>query len=222
VSALLARTPLCSSLRGTSDIAASIKKVKDLELGGDHGSARREADWNTWRTATNFENTVLLASALGLHRDHKRGHTHIVFKAMEYVPSERQLWRRFRVAQAAVFRIADVLQEIEHIMNINPGEGREYIDDLIKSVRIHEEVPIFELLFGKDIPQTWLGGSEGAIRLCPANTDCTYLAGSYKIHLLRPDLHEPNWRGLINRGATPPEPMKLIRKDIQDVEHVFD
>jgi hypothetical protein len=221
VSALLARTPLCSSLRGTSDIAASIKKVKDLELGGDHGSARRQADWNTWRTATNFENTVLLASALGLHRDRKRGHTHIVFKAMEYIPSERQLWKRFRVAQAAVFRIADVLQEIEGLLNINPGEGREYIDDLTKSVRMDEEVPIFELLFVKGSP-AWLGGSERAMGLRPANTDCACLTGGYKVLQLRPDLHEPNWRALINRGGTPPEPMKLVRKGIQDVEHVFD
>jgi hypothetical protein len=39
---------------------------------------------------------------------------------------------------------------------------------------------------------------------------------------LRPSSYKPNWRALINKDGKAAGPMKLARKGVQDVEHVFD
>jgi hypothetical protein len=137
-------------------MAASIQKLKALELAGDKTTAKREADWQAWRVEANDEQTMLLVSALGLHRDRTRGRTHIVFKLLEYVPHERQLRHRFRVVQCAVFRIADVMQDIERMLSIDPGEGREDLESVDAS-QSDDLVPMYELLFGEGL-STWLGG----------------------------------------------------------------
>ncbi|KAJ3551265.1 hypothetical protein NM688_g4803 [Phlebia brevispora] len=155
-------------------------------------------------------NTKVLAQALSLHRDPSRGRTHIVIRQVEYVPTtssgkEKDIRDRFNVIRASVFRIADVLGDIETALNLNKGEGREYIDGMLAELDSLEApgelVPIFDLTLGEDI-EAWLGniGMRG--------------------DALRTLEHDPDWRKRFNKNGPPAEPLKLA-SGAQDAEFDF-
>ena len=62
------------------------------------------------------------------------------------------------------------MKEIESSMQLNPGEGEEYIRDLIDAMNINENerqgsmVPIIDLTWGDGL-QIWLGSSESRLDL---------------------------------------------------------
>ncbi|KAH7907110.1 hypothetical protein BJ138DRAFT_1160909 [Hygrophoropsis aurantiaca] len=67
--------------------------------------------------------------ALGLCRDSSRGRTHIIFFNAIYTPhASRDMMHKSQIDSAGVYRISDVMLEIESMMCVNPGEGKEYID----------------------------------------------------------------------------------------------
>ncbi|KAJ7222074.1 hypothetical protein B0H12DRAFT_1031320, partial [Mycena haematopus] len=137
-----------------NEMAANLEKIEQLSL-TDPDGAKLAADWSLWRNQefTQFQ----LTHALGLHRDPKRGRTHIVLKAVEYVPTATKLQHKFRVVSCGVFRIKDVLRDIEAVMGLDRGEGQEYVASLFYELAgTHGSVPFVDLTFGDGI-DAWLG-----------------------------------------------------------------
>lgn len=55
-------------------------------------------------------------NALGLHRNRERGHTHVFFQELYYVPGvPRDFKSRVQVKQYGVFKLADVLWDMDKI-----------------------------------------------------------------------------------------------------------
>ncbi|KAI0060082.1 hypothetical protein BV25DRAFT_1828173 [Artomyces pyxidatus] len=166
---------------------------------------RKAADWIEWRNAPHEANTFALAHALGVRRDPSRGRTHILLRQVEYVPRAKDIRYRFRVSACGVYRIADILTDIEKLMGLDPGEGREYIDGLLEELDNSsvgtDKVPLLDLTTGTGI-ETWLG--------------------SMAIHVdkLRAMPYDPDWRKIMNRGVISDQ-LKLV-SGAKDVEHVFD
>jgi hypothetical protein len=105
--------------------------------------------------------------ALNLMRDPSRGRTHIVIRKLAFNKSSKELRDSFKVIEAGVFRIADVLPDldamfkpytaaklIEWNLAENDGEGR--------AMRL---IPMFWADFGDEV-EPFLG--RGERRGCPA------------------------------------------------------
>ncbi|KAH8101077.1 hypothetical protein BXZ70DRAFT_107136 [Cristinia sonorae] len=182
---------------GRAKAHAEALKAEDPQEG------QKASDWIKWRDGSHYANTHALAHALGLHRDPSRGRTHIVFRFMEYTPkASKDIRHKFRVSHAGVFRIQDVLTDIEGLMGLDPGEGREYIDGLLADVtRGENQVPILDMSVGDDGIDPYLGSI------------------AIPLSMLRSSTYDPNWRKSINMGD-PAEPVAL-RCGAKDVEHVF-
>ncbi|KAF7338741.1 MYND-type domain-containing protein [Mycena sanguinolenta] len=93
------------------------EEVERLSL-TDPDRAKLAADWSLWHKQPRFG---ILEHALGLHRDSTRGRAHIVFKETEYVPTATKLKDKLRIISCGVFRIKDVLHDIEGIMGLDCG-----------------------------------------------------------------------------------------------------
>lgn len=78
-------------------------------------------------------------------------------RELEYRPKQSKDFRfRFHALRAGVFRIKDVLTEIEAIMGLNSGEGKEYIQDLMNDLQRDDTIPILDLTWGRGL-QAYLG-----------------------------------------------------------------
>jgi hypothetical protein len=139
-------------------LAATQEKIEHMSL-TDPGGAKRAADWKLWCHSNHDASKFGLAHALGLHRNPERGRTHIVFKVVEYVPTAIHLKYKFRVVSCGVFRIKDVLRDVEAIMGLDPGEGQEYVDGLLDELEETSKVPFIDLSFGEGVT-AWLGSGE--------------------------------------------------------------
>ncbi|KAJ6469418.1 hypothetical protein C8R45DRAFT_1016962 [Mycena sanguinolenta] len=182
------------------EMVAEQKEVECLSL-TDPDGAERAADWSVWRKLPQFDTLV---HALGLRRDPGRGKTHIVFRAVEYVPTATKLKHKFRVVSCGVFRIKDVLCDIELIMGLNRGEGQEYVDSLLyEPAEPYATVPHIDLSFGDfgDGIQAWLG------------------SGATNVDGILSVPYDPEWWKRLNIGD-PPKPI-VLRSGAKDVEHVF-
>ncbi|KAJ7695336.1 hypothetical protein B0H16DRAFT_1843041 [Mycena metata] len=179
------------------------KTQKEMELMAltDPDGAKRATDWSLWCNSNHDANNLGLIHALGLHRDPKRGRTHIMFKKVEYVPTATKLKHKFRIVACGVFLIKDVLRDIETVMRLDLGKGQEIIDDpFYASDGAHANVPFVMFSFGDGVPA--LLGSGGM------TTDS-----------LRGFSYDPDWRRRFNVGA-PPGPL-MLKSGAKDVEHVF-
>lgn len=157
------------------ETAAGLKRVKELGETVGASAAQKAADWMKWRQAPHFANNYGLMHALGVHRDPSRGRTHIVFKSLVYTPSKsKDIRYKFQVESIGVFRIADVLGDIERGMNLNKGEGQVYIDEIFEEIdAMHDRdqlVPILDFSVGKGI-ETWLGSCEYSFILSSSDTN---------------------------------------------------
>ncbi|KAJ7034504.1 hypothetical protein C8F04DRAFT_1234152 [Mycena alexandri] len=177
--------------------AEALKKI-ELMSRTDPDGAERAADWLSWCNSNHDAMQIGMIHALGLHREPQRGRTHIVFKQVEYVPTATKLKHKFRVLVCGVFRIKEVLRDLETVMRLDRGEGQEYVDSVFPEM--HEMVPFAHLSFGNGVT-AWLGSgvtSTAALRNFP---------------------YDPDWRKKFNVGV-PPEPMVLM-SGAKDVEHIF-
>ncbi|KAJ7249479.1 hypothetical protein C8J57DRAFT_1357132 [Mycena rebaudengoi] len=189
------------------EMSAQREKIEQMSETDPEG-AKRAADWSLWCNSRHDATQFSVADALGLHRDPKRARTHIVFKQVEYVPSATKLKHKFRVVSCGVFRIRDVLRDLETAMGLNAGEGQEYIDGLFEEMGANKpvndpgmvRVPFVDLSFGDEV-STWLG------------------SGGTTIDTLHIRAYDPHWRKRFNVGS-PPGPMRL-KSGAKDVEHIF-
>ena len=134
--------------REAAEAKAKAEKLK-LE---DPKAAQKALDWIKYRESNTPTNSSFLAHALGLQKDPSRGHTHMIFRELEYRPQQSKDFRfRFHVVRIEVFKIQDVLEDIEGLMRLNPGEGKEYIlglvDNLNGNGRWGPMIPIINLTF---------------------------------------------------------------------------
>ena len=144
------------------DSAAAKAKAKKL-MSEDPKAAEKALDWIKYRESTTLTNSLILAHALGLQKDPSRGHTHMIFRELEYRPQQSKDFRfRFHVVRIEVFKIQDGFEDIEGLMRLNPGEGKEYILGLVDALngngRRGSMIPIINLTWGDGL-QTWFGCS---------------------------------------------------------------
>ncbi|KAJ6572130.1 hypothetical protein B0H19DRAFT_1256040 [Mycena capillaripes] len=182
------------------EMVATQEKIERMSLNDPNG-VKLATDWSLWCNSNHDATQFGMIHALGLHRNPQRGRTHIVVKKVEYVPTASKLKHRFRVVSCGVFLIKDVLRDLEALMQLDRGEGQEYVDSLFYELEgAHAKVPFIDLSFGDGI-SAWLGSgatTTDSIQIMP---------------------YDPNWRKRFNIGA-PPGPSKL-KSGAKDVEHVF-
>lgn len=81
-------------------------------------------------------------------------------RELEYQPQESKDFRlRFHALRIGVFRIRDVLTEIERLMNLDPGEGDAYIQGLFYGMR-PDSVPILVLSWGEGLDEYLSRGTQ--------------------------------------------------------------
>ncbi|KAJ7790438.1 hypothetical protein B0H14DRAFT_3501601 [Mycena olivaceomarginata] len=133
------------------EMAATQEKIEHMRLTDPSGVARA-ADWRLWcNKAGHGASQFGLIHPLGLHRNPAHRRTHIVFKQVEYVPMARKLRHKFCVLACGVFRVTDVLRDIEAIMGLDPGEGFEYVESLFSEpAGVHARVSFIDLSYGME------------------------------------------------------------------------
>lgn len=196
----------------------------------DPSKAQCAADWSRWHDGSHGKDEFAMVHALGLQRDPSRGRTHIIFYTVEYTPeASRDLMHKFQISSAGVFRIKDVLPEIETAMGLDPGEGREYIDGLLAELdttdRSTKMVPMLFLFIGDKDIQTWLGNS-AYLTTKVINPESSanvhyHCVAATTLDQVRRMPYNAKWRDGMNKYG-PPEKMGIRRLGVQDVEHVFD
>ncbi|KAJ7604686.1 hypothetical protein DFH06DRAFT_1113421 [Mycena polygramma] len=130
---------------------AAQEKIERMRL-TDPSGAKRAEDWSLWCNSNHYATQMGMIHALGLHRDPRRGRTHIVVKHVEYIPAATKLQHKFHVASCGVFRIEDVLRDVEAIMNLDHDEGQEYVDSICYDPAGRPgRVPFITLAFGTGI-----------------------------------------------------------------------
>ena len=144
------------------DRAKSLARSQELKKAHDP-KAQQAAEWIKWRDGSHHANSYALIHALGLHRDPSRGRTHIVFRFVEYTPHvSKDIRYRFTVTQAGVFKLSEVHADLESVMGLNPGEGKEYVDGLLTEIGVtsasEDKIPIVDLAFGEGL-EPWLSTS---------------------------------------------------------------
>jgi hypothetical protein len=205
------------------ETAETLKKTNQLTLTDPEG-AQKAAEWKIWREES-FNDWALM-HALGLHRDPKRGKSHIVIKRVQYAPkASKELRYKFRVIECGVFRISDLQPEIEGLMGLDRGEGTEYIQGLLEGLNRQESdgtwrIPMVDLSFGDDV-ETWLGSSAYNCLTSAGMCLIGYLrVASITEGALRTLPYNPKWRGMFNLGG-PPVILRFKRPELKDQEHIF-
>ncbi|KAI0798244.1 hypothetical protein C8Q75DRAFT_741096 [Abortiporus biennis] len=187
------------------EMAEARAKAEALKAVDPKGGQQAE-DWIKWRNGSHFANTRALCHALGLHKDPSRGRTHIVFRNVEYAPkASKDIQYKFRITGATVYKIEDVLNEIELLMGLDPGEGKEYLANLIHEIDEKNTdgaviVPMLDLTFGDGV-QTWLGSI------------------GMPLDQIRKLPYDPQWREKINIDG--PAGALRLRTGAKDVEFEF-
>ncbi|KAG7098141.1 hypothetical protein E1B28_000111 [Marasmius oreades] len=111
-------------------------------------------DWSKYRLYDYDHHASV--HALGLKHNPTRGLTHVFLKSVNYVPNGgKDVVDRFEVVAAGVFAISDVLTEMDSLMNYNPGEAKQVVDELVEEFnrgmdRDGTRVAFFSLLFSDD------------------------------------------------------------------------
>ncbi|KAF8659834.1 hypothetical protein AX16_001719 [Volvariella volvacea WC 439] len=164
------------------EMAEENRRIEKLKQ-EDPEAGQREEDWAQWRTSSHSFNLEAEASALQLHRNDE-----------------------FTIRSVGVFKIDESLEFIEMMMGINAGEGKEYIDDLLKEYSILKGgsplIPILFLAFHS-------GRKVGPYLGCSA----------ISLERLRRSTYDREWRKLINK-KNPPKDLR-IQNGPQDRENVF-
>ncbi|KAL6306515.1 hypothetical protein BKA93DRAFT_729329 [Sparassis latifolia] len=185
------------------------------------GAAQKEKDFHAWLEICN---QTAFHHALGLRRDPSRGRTHIIFQEVVYTPkASAQVRLKFRILRCGVFLIADVLGEIERLMNLNPGEGMEYIksifDEMDSTGMRGRGVVFLVLSYGRGV-RPWLGGGTHSwLRgmLLEVLTQRAF-ADAAPSPFLQSQPYDPAWRTALN-PTMPPVKIELAGGKIQDAEN---
>ncbi|OBZ72942.1 hypothetical protein A0H81_06775 [Grifola frondosa] len=126
-----------------SDIVEVQRRIEQMAI-SDATAAQKMKDFQAWLISEIAIPTCMLSAFITTLREER----HIWF------------WR-------SVFRISDVLCEVERLMGLNPGEGTEYIQDLLSDTKATgmEKTVNFLILSNGDGVYTWLGVDSKPLRL---------------------------------------------------------
>ncbi|KAJ7753790.1 hypothetical protein B0H16DRAFT_1459263 [Mycena metata] len=91
---------------------AETRKKIELRSLTDPEGARRAADWTSYCNSNHYQ--------------------------VEYLPTATSLKHKFRVVACGVFRIKDVLPDLEAIMGLDLGEGQEYVESGTNTAALRE------------------------------------------------------------------------------------
>jgi len=178
------------------------ERIEQLAI-TDPGAARKHKDFRTW---LDLAEQRPYAHALRLHEDPRRARTHMIFQEIVYTPkASEQAKYKFRIVRCSVFRMADVYGEIERVMGLLPGEGKEYVDGMFEEkteADLQDSSAYYVVILTcptRGLPP-WLGGVE--------------VAQNYLIH--HPYDHE--WRRLLNPDVRPVG-LQLAGGSIRDAEY---
>ncbi|KAK0214459.1 hypothetical protein IW262DRAFT_1466186 [Armillaria fumosa] len=193
------------------EAAALRKKIAEIET-IDTSTAQKFRDWIAYRDNPRSESLEDFAHALGLTRDASRGRTHIVYQEVEYAPSIKNQLDKFRTTGVGVFKLEDVWQDLELRMGLDPGEGKEYICEMLDEFDhgpgtgpVNEApIPMFNLMFSatNDV-QVYLRIDSISRR---------------QVAFMRP---KPDWRRHVNMKGEPPVHISLGDGKIVDADFIF-
>ncbi|OCH91716.1 hypothetical protein OBBRIDRAFT_791940 [Obba rivulosa] len=151
---------------------------------------------------------LLGARRLGCIAPPSRGHIPIVLVQLERVRNTSNDPRyKFRIVKCGMFRITEIMSDVEEILSLEPGEGRAHVDGHFTEA---------DAVDAKDAraPVLVLMASDSHSCLQP------YIKlYSQSLRNLQEIPYNPNWRGIVNQGA-PLEPLRL-RSGVKDAEHIF-
>lgn len=121
----------------------------------DPAAAQLIEDYTEWRDAACSNRLFAFSCALGLHRDPSRGRTHLVIGELEYTPSaSKDIRYKFRISKCGVFRIADVLADVERAADLKASEGKAYVEKYIAEANAMDRsggrTPILVLMVSPD------------------------------------------------------------------------
>ncbi|KAF5366155.1 hypothetical protein D9758_005772 [Tetrapyrgos nigripes] len=190
---------------GCTERAAEIKRAEALKATAPD-DAKCIEDWGHYKDS-GFDDMPSF-HALGLMHDINRGKNHIIFKRVKYVPDGgKDVLDRFRVVAVGVFRIKDVLRDIEIVLAYNRGEGEQVIKELIDEFNQGPgkggSVPFFNLFMSDD---KRMGN---------------YLSiGGVNPEKVQGIKYDPDWRKLLNRKKCNVEQLQL-RSGAKDAERDY-
>ncbi|KAK7015880.1 hypothetical protein VNI00_019022 [Paramarasmius palmivorus] len=190
---------------GCKENAAYIKRIEALKATSPVDSRIME-DWRCYRSSS-FNDRVCY-HALGLKHDVNRGKSHIIIKRMEYLhEGGKDVLDRFRVVEAGVFRINDVLTEIDVQMGYSIGESREVLDELLgeheHAPGNQDQFPFFTLFISND-----------------KRIESFLTLGHVKLQTLQDMKYNPNWRNDMNRTPFFAKSLHLSN-GVQDAEYDY-
>lgn len=118
-------------------------------------------DFKHFHQATHFPTYYGPIQALGLPVDGARAWTHILIEELTYSP-EASVSERLRVARCGVFKVKDVLADINTIMDTPQGWAEAYTKRFMHAcqtpgIRAHM-LPLLTLIYCKETNQMNLGG----------------------------------------------------------------
>ncbi|TFK75028.1 hypothetical protein BDN72DRAFT_955366 [Pluteus cervinus] len=194
--------------RGSCKQMVEERKTIELIKLADPSAGQRNEDWVKWRTSHLGIPVDTALHALGLHRDIGRGITHILWYGVKYTPdAAKDVGKQFTIETAGVFKITDVLTEIETCLQLNKGKGQQCINDILRELKTSEK------LGERRFPYTFIlvcqDGFRPGVFLGNGMVDMDYLRGVKYDH---------DWRKNIKK---PPGPVVFRRSEIVDQEHIF-
>ncbi|KAK1228324.1 hypothetical protein PQX77_008635 [Marasmius sp. AFHP31] len=172
--------------------------------------ARCIEDWNRFKNS-GFDGNTASFHALGMHRDLNRGKTHILVKKIRYVPDNgSDLFDRFRIEEAGVFKISEAMNDLDHFMGGQGGikQGIETLRRDFRSGPGKDESTAAEFfnLYISDDPRI-----RTYLRIAGVRSDAKDLLE-----------HDPFWRRSLNRGKKRPDVKPLVTPSrIRDAEYDY-
>ncbi|KAL0575626.1 hypothetical protein V5O48_006351 [Marasmius crinis-equi] len=191
------------------DRMAERSEVEDLNINSAE-DARCIDDWNRYKRS-GFDGNNVSFHALGLHHNLDRGKTHILVKKVRYVPDGgRDILHRFEIEEAGVFRIREVLDDLDFLMDCGRGGTAKGMGMLRKD-------------FGNGPGKAERIAEYFNFFISDDSRISTYLSIAGVSPKAKEALkHEPNWRNHLNVGkrASPAKPLTLP-SGAQDAEYDY-
>ncbi|TCD60800.1 hypothetical protein EIP91_009500 [Steccherinum ochraceum] len=160
---------------------------------------------SSWLSSSYYPNTEALIHALRLQQDLNRASAYIIFRLVSYVDNLRPRSDprdHFRVDQLGVFKITDILEDVQHHERLESQEAaRRSLDEHPRGLRKGKVyVLTYTFVVTGNVIGTYkcraIGFSEDTVRRTP---------------------YDPAWREKVNRVGRPPQPFPS-QSGAQDAE----
>ncbi|KAH9921329.1 uncharacterized protein B0H18DRAFT_566750 [Fomitopsis serialis] len=160
---------------------------------------QRQRDWVARHHSA--EDSWPYVSALRLHENPSRGQTHLIIEQSVYTPDAGPLAKdKFTIVGCAVFRVSDIVSDIELSLKLSPGEGAQLCERALRGQRQSEPGnPLIPFLI---------------LRVCEG-VDMTVGTGLVESDQLQQTQYNRNWRQEISKTSPPQKLMYRNRRDAE-------